>query len=368
MVLEATMVCLDNSEWMRNGDVTPTRMDAQQDAIHLLCNAKLGQNPENTVGLLSLATIGRSPEALAAGSDGAAEAVGASTAATNGTSYGAGGSCKVWITQTQDPGKVLTCLHSVAIEGVLDVLGGLQKAQLALKHRQNKNQRQRIVCFVGSPVVASAEALVRVGRALKKNNVAVDVILFGSEASENEQKMAALVESVNSSDNSHLLVVPAGTQMLAEALMTTPIVLGDEAASVLGASGGDGSGLASMRELGFDPNMDPELAMALRLSLEEEQARQAAAAAAAAASGGSVAEAAPNPGTATNMEVEPSPSAGSASAPDMAAPAASNVTEDNEEMDEEMRLAIEMSKHDYAEDRRGDEHQRPPDDDGHSGK
>eukprot|EP00166_Cyanidium_caldarium_P003508 ctg_341.g108 len=75
---------------MRNGDVTPTRMDAQQDAIHLLCNAKLGQNPENTVGLLSLATIGRSPEALAAGSDGAAEAVGASTAATNGTSYGAG--------------------------------------------------------------------------------------------------------------------------------------------------------------------------------------------------------------------------------------------------------------------------------------
>ena len=28
-----------------------------------------------------------------------------------------------------------------------------QIAQLALKHRQNKNQRQRIVIFIGSPIV-----------------------------------------------------------------------------------------------------------------------------------------------------------------------------------------------------------------------
>ena len=34
-----------------------------------------------------------------------------------------------------------------------------QVAQLALKHRQNKNQRQRIVCFVGSPVEAKKEEL-----------------------------------------------------------------------------------------------------------------------------------------------------------------------------------------------------------------
>ena len=27
MPLEATMVCVDNSEWMRNGDFTPTRFE-----------------------------------------------------------------------------------------------------------------------------------------------------------------------------------------------------------------------------------------------------------------------------------------------------------------------------------------------------
>ena len=29
MVLEATMVCVDNSEWMRNGDFTPTRFEVR---------------------------------------------------------------------------------------------------------------------------------------------------------------------------------------------------------------------------------------------------------------------------------------------------------------------------------------------------
>ena len=34
-------------------------------------------------------------------------------------------------------------------------------AQLSLKHRQNKNQRQRIIVFVGSPVGEEEAALVR---------------------------------------------------------------------------------------------------------------------------------------------------------------------------------------------------------------
>ena len=36
MPLETTMICLDNSEWMRNGDHMPCRLDAQQDAVTML--------------------------------------------------------------------------------------------------------------------------------------------------------------------------------------------------------------------------------------------------------------------------------------------------------------------------------------------
>jgi 26S proteasome regulatory subunit N10 len=49
MSLEATVVCVDNSEWTRNGDFAPTRWHAQADAVNLLAGAKTQANPENTV-------------------------------------------------------------------------------------------------------------------------------------------------------------------------------------------------------------------------------------------------------------------------------------------------------------------------------
>ena len=55
MVLEATVVCVDNSDFMINGDYKPTRLQAQAEAVNLLAGAKTGSNPENTVGILSLA-------------------------------------------------------------------------------------------------------------------------------------------------------------------------------------------------------------------------------------------------------------------------------------------------------------------------
>jgi hypothetical protein len=34
------MICIDNSEWMRNGDYAPSRFQAQADAVNLICGAK----------------------------------------------------------------------------------------------------------------------------------------------------------------------------------------------------------------------------------------------------------------------------------------------------------------------------------------
>ena len=53
--LEATMIIIDNSDWARNGDFPPTRWDAQQDAANLICEAKLGQNQESCVGIMTMA-------------------------------------------------------------------------------------------------------------------------------------------------------------------------------------------------------------------------------------------------------------------------------------------------------------------------
>lgn len=51
--MEATVVLVDNSEWMRNGDFIPSRLIAQQDAVSLLSNAKTSQHAENTIAIIS---------------------------------------------------------------------------------------------------------------------------------------------------------------------------------------------------------------------------------------------------------------------------------------------------------------------------
>ena len=43
---------------MRNGDFAPSRLEAQQDAVNLLAGAKTQSNPENTVGVLTMAGAG----------------------------------------------------------------------------------------------------------------------------------------------------------------------------------------------------------------------------------------------------------------------------------------------------------------------
>ena len=34
------MICIDNSEWMRNGDYAPNRFQSQAEAVNLICGAK----------------------------------------------------------------------------------------------------------------------------------------------------------------------------------------------------------------------------------------------------------------------------------------------------------------------------------------
>lgn len=216
----------------------------------MLCSAKVQSNAESSVGLMTLA----------------------------------GRSATILVTSTRDLGRIFTCLHGVKFDGQANFIAGIQKAQLALKHRQNSLQRQRIVVFVSSPIDTDAETLVKLGKNLKKNNVSVDVVNIGLEG-ENVAKIDAFIGAVNSNDNSRALHVASGSQNLADALMQSDIYIERDgtagapadvaaaAAAGAAASSGDGGNF----EYGFDPAVDPELAMVLRISMEEERARQAAA-------------------------------------------------------------------------------------------
>ncbi|XP_068207217.1 26S proteasome non-ATPase regulatory subunit 4-like isoform X1 [Palaemon carinicauda] len=232
MVLESTIICVDNSEYMRNGDYVPTRLQAQQDAVNTICRVKLRSNPENNVGLLTLANT------------------------------------EVLATLTTDVGKILTSLHKVMPNGTINLLTGIRIAHLALKHRQSKNHKMRIVAFVGSPVEAEEKDIVRVAKRLKKEKVNIDIVNFG-ETDCNQPLLEAMVSTINGREGSgsHLVTVPPSPH-LADALLSSPIVQGEDGGPA--ASFATGGGF----DFGVDPNEDPELALALRVSMEEQRQRQ----------------------------------------------------------------------------------------------
>lgn len=87
---------MDNSEWMRNGDYSPTRLVAQSEAVNLIFSSKTQSNPENTVGLMTAA--GKGPEVL--------------------------------VTLTTDVGKILKALHGVKAGGNSDFTTSVQIAQV----------------------------------------------------------------------------------------------------------------------------------------------------------------------------------------------------------------------------------------------
>jgi hypothetical protein len=73
--------------------------------------------------------------------------------------------------------------------------------------------------------------------------------------------------------SSHYIEVPAGPHLLSDVLLSSALVAGEAGvgAAMQGMGGAGGGGF----EFGFDPNADPELALAMRLSLEESQRNNA---------------------------------------------------------------------------------------------
>nr|VZI19492.1 unnamed protein product [Spirometra erinaceieuropaei] len=231
MSQEAVMIAVDNSDFMRNGDFAPTRLQAQNDAVSLLCQVKRQANPENTVGLISLANT------------------------------------EVLCTLTSDMSRIYNRLHLIQPKGGISFCTSVRIAHLALRHRQLRHQKMRIVCFIGSPIEDDEKDMIKLAKRLKKEKVNIDIVNFG-EDEVNQKKLLEFIDAVNGKDGtgSHLVTVPPGT-VLHESLVTSPIIAGEDGG---GALAGSGLGL----EFGLDAAEDPDLLYALRVSMEDQRMRQ----------------------------------------------------------------------------------------------
>ena len=123
------------------------------------------------------------------------------------------------------------------------------------------------------------EKLQDLGKKLKKNNVALDVVNI-SDHYENLEKLEALVNAANNNENSHILSIEPGTVLVSDALLGSPILQPEgevgvpSAPAAAGQGGGSGGMEDMMANLAQLEQTDPELAMALRISIEEQRDRE----------------------------------------------------------------------------------------------
>ncbi|EDV97245.1 26S proteasome non-ATPase regulatory subunit 4 [Drosophila grimshawi] len=333
MVLESTMICFDNSDYQRNGDYFPTRLNVQKDGINLVCLTKLRSNPENNVGLM---TLSNTVEVLA--------------------------------TLTSDVGRIFSKMHLIQPKGEINLLTGIRIAHLVLKHRQGKNHKMRIVVFVGSPISNEEGELVKQAKRLKKEKVNVDIVSFGDHGN-NIETLTAFINALNGKDGtgSHLVSVPRGSA-LSDALLSSPIIQGEDGMGAAGLGG-------AVFEFGVDPNEDPELALALRVSMEEQRQRQESEQRRADNAGGAETTAAPPvasgesaPSTGTSSVTLPNSNseeamlqralALSTETPEDNLPDFANMTEE-----EQIAFAMQMSMQDAADDNVTQQAKRPKTDD-----
>merc|ERR1712240_208153 len=125
----------------------------------------------------------------------------------------------------------------------------------------------RIIAFVGSPIEADEKGVIKLAKKLKKEKVNIDIVSFG-EDEDNTDILNKFITTINGKEGtgSHLVTIPPGPH-LSDALVSSPIVQGED---------GMGAAPSSGFEFGVNPDDDPELALALRVSMEEQRARQQA--------------------------------------------------------------------------------------------
>lgn len=145
MPLEATMFILDNSKYSRNGDILPTRFDAQVHVLGKYVDSKLNENPESCVGLMTMG----------------------------------GNKADCLVTLVKEKQEIMGNIGKISLGGELAFLKAVQIAQLALKHRSNKHQAQRIVAIVASPVEERQQELVAFAKTLRRNNIAINIMNLG---------------------------------------------------------------------------------------------------------------------------------------------------------------------------------------------
>ncbi len=125
-----------------------------------------------------------------------------------------------------------------------------------MKHRTNKNQKERVVVFLASEISGSQDNLLTIAKQFRRNGTNLDIVNVCCPS--NKQIIEKMMDIVNVEDKSNFLNYEGGMTLLVDSLKSSPIM----------------NNIGAIGQLPNNDYMDEELQMVLRISLEEEQKRQ----------------------------------------------------------------------------------------------
>ncbi|GJX67589.1 26S proteasome non-ATPase regulatory subunit 4 homolog isoform X2 [Tanacetum coccineum] len=196
MEAEATMIVIDNSDYVRKDNVFKTQLEA----VRLYCRAKIKSEPKNRVGLGFMNDGFYLPPHK----------------------------------PTSDIEHFLThTIGNISYGGELYLIGGVQSSLLGFS-RLPKDMKKRMLVFVAGHGYMM-DYILRIGERLKEDNVALDVVSFADEDPEfDTYKTKCLQEFVvaaNKDNNSHFARVPPHSSVR-DILVSSKILSSSEAEAV----------------------------------------------------------------------------------------------------------------------------------------
>lgn len=91
-----------------------------------------------------------------------------------------------------------------------------------MKHRVNKNQRERVVVFVASEITDKEEHLLQVARNFRRNNTNLDIVNVLQP--KNLEILGKIIEVVNVEDESRLVNFDDNSSSLLDFVKASPIM------------------------------------------------------------------------------------------------------------------------------------------------
>lgn len=213
---KAVFIFIDNSATSIDGDIPPSRLEAQKSTTERYSQYLFSLNPMSQVAVGTLA----------------------------------GSECGIRASFTTSPQKIVSAFKTITSVGTIDIEKGIRIGILAFKHCSPDIKDKRIMIFVCSQHTIKDETATKISSLIRQHSISIDLIIVGKEVN----NIQTLKKMISNSAHSNCLEIKNINTVLSDEVLASRIGPGGQMQPV---------------PLHLLASNDPDLQEALQLSLRK---------------------------------------------------------------------------------------------------